>query len=52
MSVDINVKHSITDESQTVSKYSDNSNNNHNNNSLFRFVLLFFSTRFKEFTYS
>lgn len=50
--VDINVKHSITDESQTVSKYSDNSNNNHNNNSLFRFVLLFFSTRFKEFTYS
>ena len=40
--VDINVKHSITDESQTVSKYSDNSNNNHNNNSLFRFVLVFF----------
>ena len=26
MMVDINVKHSITDESQTVSKYSDNSN--------------------------
>ena len=39
MSVDINVKHSITDESQTVSKYGDNNNNN---NPLFRFVFLFF----------
>ena len=50
MSVDINVKHSITDESQTVSKYGDNNNNKYNNNPLFRFVFLFFSTLFKEFT--
>lgn len=50
MSVDIDVKHSITDESQTVSKYGDNNNNKYNNNPLFRFVFLFFSTLFKEFT--
>ena len=42
MSVDINVKHSISDESQTVSKYGDNNNNKYNNNLLFRFVFLFF----------
>ena len=42
MMVDINVKHSITDESQTVSKYGDNNNNKYNNNPLFRFVSLFF----------
>ena len=42
MMVDINVKHSITDESQTVSKYGDNNNNKYNNNPLFRFVFLFF----------
>lgn len=42
MSVDINVKHSITDESQTVSKYGDNNNNKYNNSPLFRFVFLFF----------
>lgn len=42
MSVDIDVKHSITDESQTVSKYGDNNNNKYNNNPLFRFVFLFF----------
>ena len=42
MSVDINVKHSITDESQTVSKYGDNNNNKYKDNPLFRFVFLFF----------
>ena len=42
MMVDINVKHGITDESQTVSKYGDNNNNKYNNNPLFRFVFLFF----------
>ena len=40
--VDINVKHSITDESQTVSKYGDKNNNKYNNNPLFGFVFLFF----------
>lgn len=44
MSVDINVKHSITDESQTVSKYGDNNNNKYNNNPLFRFVFIFFNS--------
>ena len=42
MSVDIDVKHSIIDESQTVLKYGDNSNNNHKNNSLFLVVVVVF----------